>query len=154
MIDQTSAFARGSTHRLAGVQRRTRAEPMELYAAAGAPKKKVLKKKVAKKKAGAKDAKGQPEALTKAEFVAQVAERTGQTKTDADRSVNAVLEVITESVVDGKKISFNGFGTFVAKERAARKGRNPQTGEEIFISARMSPGFTASKKFKELCNEE
>jgi DNA-binding protein HU-beta len=56
-------------------------------------------------------------------------------------------------VVDGKKVSLPGFGTFQLRARAARKGRNPQTGAEIDIKASNSPGFSAAKAFKELANE-
>jgi DNA-binding protein HU-beta len=56
-------------------------------------------------------------------------------------------------VVAGKKVSLPGFGTYQVRARAARKGRNPQTGEEIDIKASKSPGFSAAKAFKESCNE-
>mmetsp|Transcript_21771 Transcript_21771/g.61971 ORF Transcript_21771/g.61971 Transcript_21771/m.61971 type:complete len:191 (-) Transcript_21771:45-617(-) len=166
MIDEASAFARGSiqsSYRQGGRQtligNNIRSQPMELHAAAdadagGAKKKKAKTKKAAKKKkAAAKKAAATVETFNKADFVQSVVEKTGLTKADAERSLNAVLETITENVADGKKISLIGFGSFASKYRAARKGRNPQTGEELDIAASYAPGFTASKKFKEMCNE-
>jgi DNA-binding protein HU-beta len=73
-------------------------------------------------------------------------------KKQAEAALSAVLRVIQEDVALGKKIMLPGFGSFVAKDRAARKGRNPQTGQEIDIPASRSPGFTPSKAWKDALN--
>ena len=72
----------------------------------------------------------------KTEFVAKIAEKTGSTKVDADKAVQAFLETVTEALKAGDKITFTGFGSFEVTEREAREGRNPQTGETIQIAAR------------------
>lgn len=92
--------------------------------------------------------------LKKADFVSAVAEKTGMTKADSDMALAAVLNVIATEVADGKRINLPGFGTFKLNFRAARKGRNPATGEEIDIKASYSPSFSASKTFKEMCNPD
>ena len=92
------------------------------------------------------------ETVRKADFVASIAEKTGFSKADSEQAFNAVVETIQEEVSSGKKISMIGFGTWKLTHRAARKGRNPKTGEEIDIRASKSPIFTASKTFKERCN--
>eukprot|EP00594_Rhizosolenia_setigera_P018091 CAMPEP_0178967916 /NCGR_PEP_ID=MMETSP0789-20121207/17907_1 /TAXON_ID=3005 /ORGANISM="Rhizosolenia setigera, Strain CCMP 1694" /LENGTH=146 /DNA_ID=CAMNT_0020653673 /DNA_START=72 /DNA_END=512 /DNA_ORIENTATION=+ len=94
----------------------------------------------------------QPENFKKGEFVSSIAEKTGMTKTDSEKALNAVIETIMEEVAAGKKINLTGFGTFKLSHRNARKGRNPQTGEQIDIKASNSPSFTASKAFKEAVN--
>mmetsp|Transcript_8742 Transcript_8742/g.26180 ORF Transcript_8742/g.26180 Transcript_8742/m.26180 type:complete len:177 (-) Transcript_8742:677-1207(-) len=121
--------------------------------------KKAAKTKKAKKskvKKTAKTAKAAAEAaptFKKGEFVASVAEKTGLSKADSERALAAVLDTITEEVADGKRISLLGFGSFKLSYRSARKGRNPQTGEELDIKASYSPSFTAAKAFKEKVNE-
>ena len=95
---------------------------------------------------------GSEETFRKTDFVSSVAEKTGMSKVDSERALNAVLETIQEEVSAGKKISMIGFGSFKLSHRAARKGRNPKTGEEIEIKASKTPTFTASKNFKERCN--
>lgn len=110
-------------------------------------------KKAAKKKAPAKNKDGSDVVnFKKADFVSAVAEKTGMTKAESDLALAAVLNVIATEVADGKRISLPGFGTFKLNFRAARKGRNPATGEEIDIKSSYSPSFSASKTFKEICN--
>ncbi len=86
--------------------------------------------------------------MTKADLVAQVAKRSGLTAKAAKDAVNAVFDVIADALKRGEKVVVTGFGTFMVRRRAARKGRNPQTGEEIQIPATKTPGFTAGKALK------
>ena len=83
--------------------------------------------------------------MNKSDLVAVVADKLGATKRDAEASLNAVVEAITESLVKGEKIQLVGFGSFEVRKRAARKGRNPQTKEEIKIPASKAPVFKAFK---------
>lgn len=87
--------------------------------------------------------------MTKTEFVARIAEKTGSTKADAEKGVNAFLEAVTEALRSGDKVSFAGFGSFEVTERAAREGRNPQTGETMQLKASKAPKFKAGKVLKE-----
>jgi DNA-binding protein HU-beta len=87
--------------------------------------------------------------LNKAELVADVAERSGMSKKDAERAVNAVVEAIESALVKGEKVSLVGFGTFEVRERAARTGRNPRTGATLEISPSRVPAFKAGKALKE-----
>ena len=91
--------------------------------------------------------------MTKAELIAVVGEKAGLTKKDADKAVTAVLEAITETLVNGEKVSLVGFGTFEVKERAERMGHNPQTGEAIVIGASKAPVFKAGTALKNAVNE-
>ena len=86
--------------------------------------------------------------MNKTELIAKVAEKTGATKKDSTESVEAVFEVITESLADGEKIQLLGFGTFETRDRAARKGRNPQTGAEIDIAPTTVASFKPGKALK------
>jgi len=88
--------------------------------------------------------------MTKAEFVASVAEKTGLTKAAAAEAVDAFVGTVAEVLKAGDKITFPGFGTFSVSERAARKGRNPATGAEIQIAASKSGKFAAGKDLKGL----
>lgn len=88
-------------------------------------------------------------ATNKTELVGQVAESTNMTKKDAERAVNAVIEAIEGALVQGDKVSLVGFGTFEVRARSARKGRNPQTGQEISIAPSKVPAFKAGKALKE-----
>ncbi|MBM7711212.1 HU family DNA-binding protein [Enterococcus xiangfangensis] len=87
--------------------------------------------------------------INKQSLVEQVAEKTGLTKKDAASAVDALFEGIQSSLKDGEKVQVIGFGNFEVRERAARKGRNPQTGEEITIAASKSPAFKAGKQLKD-----
>ncbi|RAP28850.1 hypothetical protein C2W64_04436 [Brevibacillus laterosporus] len=87
--------------------------------------------------------------MNKTELIAKVAETAELTKKDAGQVVDAVFEAITGALKDGEKVQLMGFGTFEVRERAARKGRNPQSGEEIEIPASKLPAFKAGKELKE-----
>ena len=91
--------------------------------------------------------------MNKAELVAAIAEKTGETKKVAEASVNAFVEAITEALTKGDKVQLVGFGSFEVRKRAARKGRNPQTKEEIKIPASKAPVFKAAKALKDLVNK-
>lgn len=90
--------------------------------------------------------------MTKIEFVDAVAKETEWTKKDSEEAINAVVKVITNALVAGEKLSIVGFGTFEVAERAAREGRNPQTGESLMIKACKMPKFKPGKALKELIN--
>ena len=92
--------------------------------------------------------------MNKAELIAAIAAKTGDTKKVAETSVNAFVDVITESLVEGEKVQLVGFGSFEVRKRAARKGRNPQTKEEIKIPASKAPVFKAGKALKDLVNKK
>ena len=87
--------------------------------------------------------------MTKVDLIAQVAEKTGLTKKEAEKTVTAVLDTITENLAKGEKVSLVGFGTFEVKERAARMGHNPKTGEAMEIAASKAPSFKCGKALKE-----
>lgn len=87
--------------------------------------------------------------MTKAEFVTKIAEKTGTTKAEAERGVNSFLETMTEALTSGDKVSFSGFGSFEVAERAAREGRNPQTGEKLQLKASRAPKFKPGKGLKD-----
>jgi DNA-binding protein HU-beta len=82
-------------------------------------------------------------------LISSVAEKTELTKKDSEKAVNAILEAIGAALGKGDKVQLVGFGTFEIRERAARKGRNPQTGEEINIAAAKVPVFKAGKSLRE-----
>lgn len=88
--------------------------------------------------------------MNKEELVQEVAKRAKTTQKEASEIITATMDVITKTVAKGKKVTLVGFGTFEARKRAARTGRNPQTGKEIQIPAKKVPVFSAGKKFKEL----
>ena len=87
--------------------------------------------------------------MNKVELVAAVAEKTGLAKKDAEKAVSAVVDAVVESVAKGDKVALVGFGTFEARKRDARVGRNPRTNEEIKIAATTTPVFKAGKAFKD-----
>ena len=91
--------------------------------------------------------------MNKSDLVAIVAEKMEVTKKDAEVSLNAVVEAITESLVKGEKIQLIGFGSFEVRKRAARKGRNPQTNEKIKIPASKVPAFKAGQALKDAVNK-
>ena len=92
--------------------------------------------------------------MNKAELIAAIAAKTGDTKKVAEASVNAFIDVITETLKKGDKVQLVGFGSFEVRKRAARKGRNPQTKEEIKIPASKAPVFKAGKALKDLVNKK
>ena len=87
--------------------------------------------------------------MNKADLVAKIAENVDVSKADAARYLEATVGAITDALKMGDVVSLVGFGTFSVKDRAARMGRNPRTGEQIQISASRVPGFKASKTLKE-----
>ena len=90
--------------------------------------------------------------MNKTELIATVAEKAELSKKDAEKADNAVFEGITESLKAGDKVALVGFGTFEVSERAAREGRNPQTGEAMTIAASKTPKFKAGKALKDSIN--
>ena len=92
--------------------------------------------------------------MNKSELIAAIATKTGSTKKDAEASLNAFVEAVTNSLVKGDKVQLVGFGSFEVRKRAARKGRNPQTKEEIKIPASKAPVFKAGKALKDLVNKK
>ncbi|AOV08073.1 MULTISPECIES: HU family DNA-binding protein [Sporosarcina] len=87
--------------------------------------------------------------MNKSELINAVAESAGLSKKDATAAVEAVFETIQDTLAGGDKVQVIGFGTFEVRERAARKGRNPQTGKEIDIAASKVPAFKAGKALKD-----
>jgi len=87
--------------------------------------------------------------MNKADLVNLVAARTELTKTEVSQVIDATIETIVDSVVDGNKVSILGFGSFEPRDRSARQGLNPKTGEKINIEAKRVPAFTAGKQFKD-----
>ena len=90
--------------------------------------------------------------MKKAELVEAVATKAGLTKADAGRAIDATLEVITKTLAKGDKVPLVGFGTFAVSKRAARTGRNPQTGEAVKIAARNAITFKAGAALKDAVN--
>ena len=90
--------------------------------------------------------------MNKSELISAVAERSGLTKKDAEKAVVAVLDTIVDTVAAGEKLAIVGFGTFEQRQRNARTGINPRTGENIEIAASKVPAFKAGKAFKDAIN--
>lgn len=90
--------------------------------------------------------------MNKTELIEAIAENAGLAKKDAEKALTAFVEVVGEEVCNGGKVQLVGFGTFELSTRAARTGRNPQTGEEIQIPAVKIPKFKPSKSFKDEAN--
>ena len=91
--------------------------------------------------------------MNKAELVAAIADKTELSKKDAEAALKAFTDVVAEELKKGEKIQLVGFGTFEVSERAARIGRNPQTGAEMEIPASKAPKFKAGKALKDMINE-
>lgn len=87
--------------------------------------------------------------MNKTELIQAVSEKTQMTKKDANQAVEAVFDAISEALANGEKVQLVGFGNFEIRERSARKGRNPQTGEVIDIAASKIPAFKAGKALRE-----
>ena len=92
--------------------------------------------------------------MTKAELVEDVARAAELTKKDAERLVEIVFESIIDTLNQGEKIELRGFGSFRVRERGARRGRNPKTGDPVDIPAKRVPYFKPGKELKELINED
>lgn len=90
--------------------------------------------------------------MNRVELVAAIAERTELSKKDAEKALKAFTDVVTEELKKGGKIQLVGFGTFEVTERAAREGRNPQTGKTMTIAASKAPKFKAGKALKDALN--
>jgi DNA-binding protein HU-beta len=90
--------------------------------------------------------------MNKAEFVTAIAEKTELSKKDSEKALKAFIDVVTEELTKGEKIQLVGFGTFEVSERAAREGRNPQTGKTMQIAASKAPKFKAGKALKDVIN--
>ena len=86
--------------------------------------------------------------MTKAEIVDEIAERTGLTKKDVADTVDQFLEAVSRALAAGKHIEIRGFGTFKVRERKARKARNPRSGAEVMVPAKLVPVFKASNELK------
>ncbi|MGI5881285.1 MAG: HU family DNA-binding protein [Syntrophomonadaceae bacterium] len=87
--------------------------------------------------------------MNKTELIGEVAGKTGMTKKDAEKVVNAFFDTVEGALKSGDKVQLIGFGTFEVRDRKARKGRNPQTGKEIDIPATKVPAFKAGKALKD-----
>ncbi|MFH0979468.1 MAG: HU family DNA-binding protein [Candidatus Roizmanbacteria bacterium] len=88
--------------------------------------------------------------MTKADLVAQVAKKANLTAKASKDAVSVIFSTMSDTLKRGEKVVVTGFGTFMVRRRAARKGRNPQTGAEIQIPATKTPGFTAGKSLKRM----
>lgn len=87
--------------------------------------------------------------MNKNEFVTAIADKSGLTKKDAEAALNAYTEVVTDALKAGDSVQLIGFGTFEVRERVARQGRNPHTGEAIEIAAAKAPAFKPGKALKD-----
>ena len=92
--------------------------------------------------------------MNKAELIAEVAAKTGLSKKDSEKAVNATLDTVAASLENGEKVQLVGFGVFDVKERGARMGRNPKTKEEIEIPASRVPQFKAGKALKDAVDKQ
>ena len=90
--------------------------------------------------------------MNKTELVAAISEKTELTKKDSEKALRALIDVVAEELKKGEKVQLVGFGTFEVSERAARTGKNPQTGAEIKIAACKAPKFKAGKALKDAVN--
>ncbi|WP_305043481.1 HU family DNA-binding protein [Geoalkalibacter sp.] len=90
--------------------------------------------------------------MTKADLVSAMAEKSGLTKAEAERALKAFTEAVEDALKAGDKVALVGFGTFAVGERAARTGKNPQTGKKIQIAAAKVPKFKAGKALKDAVN--
>ncbi len=92
--------------------------------------------------------------MNKAELIAKIAEESKLTKKAAETALDAFIKSVEEALKSGEKVQLVGFGTFEVRDRAARKGRNPQTKAEIKIPASKAPVFKAGKALKEMVNKK
>ncbi|NQY36105.1 MAG: HU family DNA-binding protein [Alteromonadaceae bacterium] len=91
--------------------------------------------------------------MNKSELIAKIAEGADISKASAGRTLDSFIQAVTDELADGGDVALVGFGTFKVSDRAARVGRNPQTGAEIQIAAAKVPGFKAGKGLKDSCNK-
>ena len=87
--------------------------------------------------------------MTKMDLIETVAGKVGLTKADAGRAVDALLDAVSAALAKGEKVTVTGFGTFEVRQRAARMGRNPQTGAPLHIAATKTPAFKSGKALKD-----
>lgn len=87
--------------------------------------------------------------MTKSDLVSMVADKAGLTKADSQRALDAVVSAIAKCLAKGEKVTWTGFGTYEVRHRAARMGRNPQTGAPLHIAASKTPAFKAGKGLKD-----
>ena len=92
--------------------------------------------------------------MNKEELVQEISKKANVTQKEAAEVLSSLVDTIQKTVAKGKKVTLVGFGTFEARKRAARTGRNPQTGAAIKIAAKTAPVFTAGKKFKDVVNKK
>ena len=90
--------------------------------------------------------------MNKAELIKSMAEKSSLTRAEAENALNAFVDSVEEALVGGDKVQLVGFGSFEVRERAARKGRNPQTKQEITIEASKAPIFKVGKSLKDMVN--
>ena len=90
--------------------------------------------------------------MNKSELISEVASKTAMPKKDAEKAVNAFIDTVKEAIAQKDKVQLIGFGTFEVSERAAREGRNPQSGEVMKIAASKAPKFKAGKALKDMLN--
>ncbi len=90
--------------------------------------------------------------MNKEELVAEISKKSKVSQKEANAVLSALIETVEKTVAKGKKVTLVGFGTLEPRKRAARNGRNPQTGKAIKIAAKTVPAFSAGKKFKEIVN--
>ena len=90
--------------------------------------------------------------MSKEELVQEISKKANVTQKEATEVLSSLIDTIQKTVAKGKKVTLVGFGTFEPRKRAARTGRNPQTGKELKIPAKTVPAFTAGKKFKTVVN--
>lgn len=91
--------------------------------------------------------------MKKSEMISVIAEKTGVSKSEAEKVFNATFDIFKEELAKGEKVSVAGFGTFKISERAAREGRNPLTGEKLQIAASKSVSFKAGTELKKVVNK-
>ena len=87
--------------------------------------------------------------MTKTDLISMVADKAGLTKVDSGKALDSLVEVITSALARGEKVTWTGFGTFEVRSRAARMGRNPQTGAPLHIPEGKTPAFKAGKSLKD-----
>ncbi|RBP35559.1 bacterial nucleoid protein Hbs [Garciella nitratireducens DSM 15102] len=92
--------------------------------------------------------------MNKSELITSMTEKSGLSKKDAEKALNSFIESVQEALVNGDKVQLVGFGSFEVRERAERKGRNPQTKEEMIIPASKAPVFKAGKALKDIVNHQ
>lgn len=91
--------------------------------------------------------------MNKTELIAAMSEEAGLTKKDAEKALDAFTDTVSKALTAGKKVQLVGFGTFETTKRAAREGRNPQTGKTVKIAASVVPKFKAGKALKDIVNK-